>query len=118
MQKKAKKSKVSAGMDARSETVCTHLSHATTVQLLIRTSQTAFSTAVALAEYENDCDPKGKILFHVRYLEQVVKMPKAFQDYLKSTHGMNLEEQARRSRVRNDFWPGPKDLSGPPSAGR
>ena len=81
-------------------------------------SQLAFSTAVAFVEYENERDPKGKVVFHARHLEQVVKMSRAFQDYLKSTHGMSQEEQARRSRIRNDYWRGPNDLSASPSAGR
>ena len=66
----------------------------------------AFSTAVALAEFENDRDDKKRVIFHARHLEQVVKMSRAFQDYLKSTHGMSQAEQARRYRIRNDFWNG------------
>ena len=62
-------------------------------------SQLAFSTAVALAAYENEHEPKGKAVFHARQLEQVVMTSSAFQDYLKSTHGMSQEEQARWSRV-------------------
>ncbi|KAL8795190.1 MAG: hypothetical protein Q9195_002345 [Heterodermia aff. obscurata] len=77
-----------------------------------REIRNAFSTAVALAEFENERDDKRRVIFHARHLEQVVKMSKAFQDYLKSTHGMSLEEQARRYRTRNDYWEGPGEGSG------
>ena len=72
----------------------------------------AFSTAVALAEFENDRDDKQRVIFHAKHLEQVVKMSRAFQDYLKSTHGMSQAEQARRYRTRNDFWNGQEEYSG------
>ena len=66
----------------------------------------AFNTAVGLAEYENERDGKQRVVFHARHLEQVVKMSRAFQDYLSSTHGMNQADQARAFRTRNDYWKG------------
>lgn len=71
----------------------------------------AFNTAVGLAEYENERDGKQRVVFHARHLEQVVKMSRAFQDYLSSTHGMSQAEQARTYRTRNDYWKGPGDRS-------
>ena len=71
----------------------------------------AFNTAVGLAEYENERDANQKVVFHVRHLEQVVKMSRAFQEYLGSTHGMSLADQARHHRTRNDYWKGPSDRS-------
>lgn len=76
-----------------------------------REIRNAFNTAVGLAEYENERDGKQRVVFHARHLEQVVKMSRAFQDYLSSTHGMSQAEQARTYRTRNDYWKGPSDRS-------
>lgn len=67
---------------------------------------------MALAEFDNERDDKMRVIFHARHLEQVVKMSRAFQDYLKSTHGMSQSDQARRFRIRNDDWKGPGEQSG------
>lgn len=69
----------------------------------------AFNTAVGLAEFGNERDAKQRVVFHARHLEQVVKMSRAFQDYLSSTSGMSQAEQARHSKTRNDFWKGGMD---------
>ncbi|CAD6593811.1 MAG: hypothetical protein ASARMPREDX12_007682 [Alectoria sarmentosa] len=76
-----------------------------------REIRNAFNTAVGLAEYENERDAKQRVVFHARHLEQVVKMSRAFRDYLNSTHGMSQAEQARTYRTRNDYWKGPGDHS-------
>ena len=91
--------------------VCTLHSHCLRVDANIEL-HIAFSTAVALAEFENERDDKMRVIFHARHLEQVVKMSRAFQDYLKSTHGMSQSQQARQYRLRNDGWKGPWEESG------
>jgi len=40
--------------------------------------------------------------FHRRHLEQVVKMSRAFQEYLTKTHGANEARRAKLERIRDD----------------
>ncbi|MCJ1247879.1 hypothetical protein MMC30_005094 [Trapelia coarctata] len=67
-----------------------------------REIRNAFNTAVALAEYQNERDKHNRIVLHPHHLEQVVKMSRAFQKYIKSTLGMDHSQQARDYKIRND----------------
>lgn len=64
----------------------------------------AFNTALSLAECDNERDARNRIVLHSRHLEQVVKMSKAFQGYLKSTQRMTPAEAAYAARTRDDKW--------------
>lgn len=68
------------------------------------THELAFNTAVALAEYNNERDTKGNIMLQPRDLEQVVKMSRAFKDYLLEASGMDPAKQAAAYKLRADEW--------------
>ena len=93
------------GREIRNGRLCsTKIFLVSTSMLTIGARCTAFTTAVGLAEFENERDEKQRIVFHARHLQKVVKMSKAFKDYLSSTHGMDQAEQARAYRIRNDYY--------------
>jgi hypothetical protein len=61
------------------------------VTSILTISRTAFNTAVALAEFENEQDAKGNVMLQQHHLEQVVKMSRSFQDYIEATLRMKKD---------------------------
>jgi hypothetical protein len=74
------------------------------VTSILTISGTAFNTAVALAEFENEQDAKGNVMLQQHHLEQVVKMSRSFQDYIEATLRMKKDVHAHQQRLRADAW--------------
>ena len=68
----------------------------------LRCLHTAFQTAVALADFDNDKDEDGKVILHQRHIQQIVTMSKEFKDYLKDLHRGDEAKRADRQRIRHD----------------
>ena len=62
----------------------------------------AFQTAVALADFDNDKNEDGKIILHERHVQQIVHMSQEFKDYLKDLHRGDEAKRADRQRIRFD----------------
>ena len=63
---------------------------------------TAFQTAVALADFDNEKNEDGKIILHKRHIQQIVNMSKEFKDYLRELHRGDEAKRADRQRIRYD----------------
>lgn len=63
-------------------------------------TQTAFQTAVALAEYEALKDSEGKIMLTDKHLKSVVEMSRDFKKYIDDIHQGNEDIRAERRRER------------------
>lgn len=63
---------------------------------------TAFQTAVALADFENDTDEDGKIVLRERHIQQIVHMSQEFKEYLRELHRGDEAKRADRQRIRYD----------------
>lgn len=67
--------------------------------------ETAFQTAVALAEHEGKRDKEGTILVTDRHLKSVLALSKDFKNYLTELHqGHDEAERARRRQERLDSF--------------
>lgn len=68
-----------------------------------RSLETAFQTAVALAEHEGKRDKEGTILLTDRHLKSVLAFSKDFKNYLTELHEGNDEAmRAQRRKERLD----------------
>ena len=67
---------------------------------------TAFQTAVALADFDDEKDEDGKIVLRERHIKQIVHMSQEFQDYLKELHRGDEAKRADRHRIRYDEFDG------------
>jgi len=72
-------------------------------------SDTAFQTAVALAEYDAEKDEEGKIMVTDDHLRAVVELSKDFQDYLDKLHRGDESKRAERKGERLDSFSGNKN---------
>lgn len=78
------------------------------IQLLSRflanlSIETAFQTAVALAEHENKRDKEGTILVTDRHLRSVLALSKDFKSYLTDLHdGRDESKRAEGRKERLD----------------
>ena len=64
--------------------------------------ETAFQTAVALADFDGDKDEDGKIILRERHIQQIVHMSQEFKGYLKDLHRGDEAKRADRQRIRYD----------------
>ena len=71
---------------------------------LTKFGQTAFQTAVALAEYEAQKDDEGRIMLTDDHLKAVVEMSSAFKRYLKALHKKDESGRAALRQERLDNW--------------
>ena len=62
----------------------------------------AFQTAVALAEFESAKDEEGKTLLKESHIMQIVRMSKEFKTYLRELHRGDEAKRADRQRIRYD----------------
>ena len=70
-----------------------------------RTSNIAFQTAVALAEYSAQKDSEGIILLKDKHLKSVLDMSRDFKKYLDTLYRGNQGKRAARESMRLDnFW--------------
>ncbi|KAK2049546.1 hypothetical protein LZ31DRAFT_456667, partial [Colletotrichum somersetense] len=60
-----------------------------------REIRTAFQTAVALAEYDNEKDSEGRIIVTDNQLRAVVELSKDFKGYLNDLHRRDEEKRAK-----------------------
>ncbi|KAL2219587.1 P-loop containing nucleoside triphosphate hydrolase protein [Thermoascus aurantiacus ATCC 26904] len=67
-----------------------------------RELRNAFQTAVALAVYEAG-NNKSKPILQEKHLKQVVRMSKAFKEYIKSTRDLDEAEMARELKIRDNY---------------
>lgn len=68
-----------------------------------RSIETAFQTAVALAEHEGKRDKEGTILVTDRHLKSVLALSKDFKNYLTELHeGHDEAMRAQRRKERLD----------------
>jgi AAA+ superfamily predicted ATPase len=67
-----------------------------------REIRNAFSTAVALAEDEDQRDADNKIMLYEHHLRPVVKMSAKFKEKFKDIQGMNEEQLAKRKYLRSE----------------
>ncbi len=63
---------------------------------------TAFQTAVALADFDNETNEDGKIILRERHIQQIVHMSQEFKDYLNGLHRGDEAKRADRQRIRYD----------------
>ena len=63
---------------------------------------TAFQTAVALADFDNEKNEDGKIVLRERHIQQIVHMSQEFKDYLKELHHGDEAKRAYQQRNRYD----------------
>jgi len=71
-------------------------------ELSLTIRSTAFQTAVALAVYEAG-NNKSKPILQEKHLKQVVRMSKAFKEYIKSTRDLDEAEMARELKIRDNY---------------
>lgn len=65
-------------------------------------TSTAFQTAVALAEVENDRDSEGRVRLKDSHIRSIVRMSSAFKKYLHTLHQGDESRQALRHGLRVD----------------
>ena len=63
---------------------------------------TAFQTAVALADLDNEMNEDGKIILRERHIQQIVHMSQEFKDYLRELHHGDEAKRAHQQRNRYD----------------
>lgn len=69
---------------------------------LIPTHDTAFQTAVALADFDNVRNEDGKIVLRESHIQQIVNMSQEFKHYLRDLHRGDEAKRADRQRIRYD----------------
>lgn len=72
---------------------------------------TAFQTAVALAEHENKQDNEGTILVTDRHLKSILTLSKDFKNYLTALH--DGRDEAKRAEVRREWMDDLENVSEP-----
>ena len=63
---------------------------------------TAFQTAVALADFDDDRNEDGKVVLRESHIQQIVHMSQEFKQYLRELHRGDEAKRADRQRIRFD----------------